>query len=200
MILAQQLVHSVLEPATNKVLQYDPQAKMKLAKLEGNSFAVSLTDLSIQVVLSVTSGEIRFSSHIETPSCYIKTSSNYLKQLSDASQLTKLIKQDQLILEGDLNIAQSFSSLFLDNDINWQQMLSRYVGDGMAYRIHHGLLQLQKIVQQKLADFDLTVQSALVDEIKVTPSIYEVEEYINQVDDIHARTEQLSAVIASLRS
>lgn len=192
-------MHSVLEPAINKVLQYDPNAAAKLAKLEQKSFAVKLTDLSIQIKLWVNQGEISFSSNTETPDCYVETNAQYLKQLSDASQLTKLIKQDQLILEGDLAIAQSFSSLLLENDIDWQQLLSRYVGDGMAHRIHHGILSLKDIIIAKQADLDYTVTSALVDEVKVTPSPLEVDDFINQVDAISARVEKLAVAIQNLR-
>ena len=192
-------MHSVLEPAINKVLQYDPNAAVKLAKLEQKSFAVKLTDLSIQVKFWVNQGTVSFSSNTEKPDCYVETNAQYLKQLSDASQLTKLIKQDQLTLEGDLAIAQSFSSLLLDNDIDWQQLLSRYVGDGMAHRIHHSVLTLKTLIIAKQADLDYTVSSALVDEIKVTPSKFEVDDFVVQVDKVSARAEKLASAIKQLR-
>ena len=192
-------MHSVLEPEINKVLQYDPNANAKLAKLEQKSFAVVLTDLSIQIKLWVNQGVLTFSSNTEKPDCYVETSSQYLKQLSDASQLTKLIKNDQLMLEGDLAIAQAFSGLLLENDIDWQSLLSRYVGDGMAHRIVQSIHNLKRVLIAKQADLDYTIASALVDEIKVAPSQLEVDDYVVQVDKINARTEKLASIINSLR-
>ncbi|NVK24109.1 MAG: SCP2 sterol-binding domain-containing protein [Gammaproteobacteria bacterium] len=199
MILIQQLLHSVLQPAVNKALRYDPYASAKLARLEQKSFAVKLTDLSIQIKLWVHNGELTFSANIESPDCYVETSTKYLKQLSDASQLTRLIKQDELLLEGDLAIAQGFSGLLLDNDIDWQQMLARYVGDATAHRIAHGIESLRQVIQTKQSDLDYTVSSALVDELKVTPSQFEVDEFIEQVDQLHARTEKLAAALKTFR-
>ena len=135
MILLQQLAHSFLEPLINNLLKDDASAEEKLNKLNGKSFSVQLTNLSIQLKLSVNEQKLYLSSNIEGADCKVVTTTDQLKQLSDASQLTKLIKEDKLELEGDLAIAQAFSGLLMDNDINWQNALAKYVGDGMAYRI-----------------------------------------------------------------
>jgi ubiquinone biosynthesis protein UbiJ len=116
LILLQQLAHSFIEPKINKLLTFDDQAHTKLVKLEGKSLSVCLTDLSLNIKLQVLDNKVLLSSNTEGYDCLVTTSSQYLRSLSDASQLTKLIKQDSLELDGDLAIAQGFSELLMNNN------------------------------------------------------------------------------------
>lgn len=199
MILGQQLIHSLIEPIANKLLAKDASAQIKLVKLEDKSFAVKLTNLSIQVKLSVIQQTLRFSTNLDGADCTIITTSDQLKQLSDASLLTKLIREDKLSLEGDLAIAQAFSSLLMENNIDWQQALSQYVGDGMAYRILSTAKGIQTFAQQKSTDLTYTTSSLLTDEINVAVTEQQVAEFSNQVDQLSASTERLAAEIQQLR-
>ena len=199
MILLQQLAHSFIEPLINNLLKDDASAKEKLNKLNGKSFAVQLTNLSIQLKLSVNNHKLMLSNNIESADCKVVTTSDQLKQLSDASQLTKLIKQDKLELEGDLAIAQAFSGLLMDNDINWQNALAKYVGDGMAYRIVEKAENLAALFRNKSTDANYTMSSLLTDELKVTPTEQEVSLFSNQVDALSAQVDRLSAQLTQLR-
>ena len=199
MILLQQLAHSFIEPLINNLLKDDASAKEKLNKLNGKSFAVQLTNLSIQLKLSVNNHKLMLSNNIESADCKVVTTSDQLKQLSDASQLTKLIKQDKLELEGDLAIAQAFSGLLMDNDINWQNALAKYVGDGMAYRIVEKAENLATLFRNKSTDANYTMSSLLTDELKVAPTEQEVSLFSNQVDALSAQVDRLSAQLTQLR-
>lgn len=199
MILLQQLAHSFIEPLINNLLKDDASAKEKLNKLNGKSFAVQLTNLSIQLKLSVNNHKLMLSNNMESADCKVVTTSDQLKQLSDASQLTKLIKQDKLELEGDLAIAQAFSGLLMDNDINWQNALAKYVGDGMAYRIVEKAENLATLFRNKSTDANYTMSSLLTDELKVAPTEQEVSLFSNQVDALSAQVDRLSAQLTQLR-
>ena len=63
-----------------------------MTKLNGKSFSVQLTNLSIQLKLQIYNNKLRLSNNLESSDCTVTTSTNQLKQLSDASQLTKLIR------------------------------------------------------------------------------------------------------------
>lgn len=200
MILLQQLVHSAIEPLLNSLLKNDASAQEKLAKLDNKSFAVQLTNLSIQVKLSVNNGNLYFSNNLEGADCTVITSTDQLKQLSDASQLTKLIREDKLELEGDLAIAQGFSALLMDNNIDWQKALAKYVGDGMAYRIVEKVENLARLFNNKSTDANYTLSSLMTDELKVAPTAAEVADFSTQVDDISAQVDRLSSQLTQLRN
>lgn len=200
MILLQQLVHSAIEPLLNSLLKNDASAQEKLAKLDNKSFAVQLTNLYTQVKLSVNNGNLYFSNNLEGADCTVITSTDQLKQLSDASQLTKLIREEKLELEGDLAIAQSFSALLMDNNIDWQKALAKYVGDGMAYRIAEKVDNLARLFNNKSTDANYTLSSLMTDELKVAPTAAEVADFSTQVDDISAQVDRLSSQLTQLRN
>lgn len=198
MILLQQLAHSFIEPSVNKLLNFDPESGTRLAKLENKSLSVRLTDLSLSIKFQVLNSRVLLSSNIDGYDCLVTTSSQYLRSLSDASQLTKLIKQDNLELDGDLAIAQSFSELLINNNIDWQELLSSYFGDAVAHKIAVAIKSLAENIKLKSKDMDYTVSTAITEELKLTPHCNEVDIFIEQVDYLAAKTEKLAATIHSL--
>ena len=195
MILLQQLAHSFIEPSINKLLDFDDQAELKLAKLENKSLSVCLTDMSLRIKLQVLNHRVLLSSNIDGYDCLVTTSSQYLRSLSDASQLTKLIKQDNLELDGDLAIAQGFSELLINNNIDWQELLSSYFGDAAAHKIATAMKSLAENIRLKSKDMDYTVSTAITEELKLSPHYNEVNSFIEQVDAIAAKTDKLAASI-----
>lgn len=198
MILLQQLAHSFIEPKINKLLTFDDQAHTKLVKLEGKSLSVRLTDLSLNIKLQVLDNKVLLSSNTEGYDCLVTTSSQYLRSLSDASQLTKLIKQDSLELDGDLAIAQGFSELLMNNNIDWQQLLSSYFGDAIAHKMVTATQALVSNIKIKTKDMDYTLSTAITEELKLSPHYNEVSLFIDQVDVLSAKTDKLAATISAL--
>ena len=199
-MLFQQLAHSIIEPVINNLLQEDASAKDKMTKLNGKSFSVQLTNLSIQLKLQIYNNKLRLSNNLENSDCTVITSTDQLKQLSDASQLTKLIREDKLELEGDLSIAQGFSSLLMDNDINWQSALAKYLGDGLAYRVIDKVESLAKLFKNKSTDATYTLSSLVTDELKVAPTEQEVITFSDEVDTLAAKVDRLSTQVTQLRN
>ncbi|MDC2890082.1 ubiquinone biosynthesis accessory factor UbiJ [Psychrosphaera algicola] len=189
----------IIEPALNEALGYDYNAKQKLAKLENKKFTVTLTDLKLSLSLLVINNQIKLMTNAEGSDCTVRTKFDKLKSLSDASVLTKLIKSDELELEGDLGIAQAYSNLLIESNIDWQEWLSTYLGDALAHRVASVIIKLNQLLARKLADIDYTVASALTDELKVTPDNIEINQFIEDVDNLHAQTERLFSMFTQFR-
>lgn len=184
----------------NQALVYDGSAKYKLKKLQNKTLAVELTDLSLFVTLKVFDQKVFVSSQLEDAECTIKTTINGLQKLSDAAQITALIKNDELELDGDLHVAQSFSSLFMDNDIDWQEWLSEYLGDAAAHKLSRLVNKQHIYLNRKKRDLEYTLHSALIDELRLTPDQSEVTVFSQQVDRLNAQSERLSAEINKLKA
>ncbi len=198
-MLMQQALFSIAEPLLNGALKYDALAANKLNRLENKHFAIALDDIGLNLSMSTFAGYVRLSSNLEQSDCMVKTQSKYLKDLSDASQLTALIKQDKLVLEGDLHVAQQYSDVFLNNDIDWQEILSKFVGDANAHRIDQFMRALAAGIQRKSQDMNYTVATGLTDELKVTPDSQEVAHFVQQVDRVAAQTEKLLSQVNELK-
>ncbi|QTH63027.1 SCP2 sterol-binding domain-containing protein [Psychrosphaera ytuae] len=200
MVLIQQALLSIAEPMLNHVLQYDSDASNKLKKLNNKSLSVELTDLSVNLTVKVFDNKVFVSGQSEPADCVIKTSLDGLQKLSDAAQITAMIRQGQLDLEGDLHVAQGFSGLLMDNDIDWQEWLSEYLGDAMTFKLSQAIKKQKTHWARKKRDLDYTAQSALVDELRVTPDRIEVERFVADVDQLNAQTERLTLEIQKLKA
>lgn len=200
MLLIQQALLSIAEPMLNHALQYDIDASSKLSKLNNKSLSVELTDLSVHVTAKVFDNKVFVSSQPEPADCIITTTIDGLKKLSDAAQITAMIRSGQLDLEGDLQVAQRFSTLFMDNNIDWQEWLSEYLGDAMTFKLSQAIKKQKAYMVRKKRDLDYTAQSALIDELRVTPDRLELNSFSADVDKLNAQTERLSSEIQELKA
>lgn len=200
MLLLQQAILSIAEPMLNRALSYDLSAEQKLIQLHNKSLCVFISELELTITLKVFDGRVFVSSLQEPADCSIKTSVNGLQKLSDAAQITSLIKNDELELEGDLQVAQRYSALFMSNDIDWQEWLSEYLGDAATHKLSVLLTQKHTYFKRKKRDLDYTVQSALVDELRVTPDKSELSLFSSSVDKLAAKTERLLRDVQQLKA
>lgn len=200
MLLIQQALLSIAEPMLNHVLQYDNDAPAKLNKLNNQSLSVELTDLSVNLTVKVFDNRVFVSGQSEPADCIIKTTIDGLQKLSDAAQITALIRSGQLDLEGDLQVAQGFSTLLMDNNIDWQEWLSEYLGDAMTFKLSQAIQKQKTYWARKKRDLDYTAQSALIDELRVTPDHIELNRFSADVDRLNAQTERLFSEIQKLKA
>ncbi len=73
------------------------------------------------------------------PDCYLSLNLSALPELREQSNITKLIKQDKLILEGDIQLAQKFAQLMTDCKPDLEEWLSRVTGDVVAHTLVQGV-------------------------------------------------------------
>lgn len=72
------------------------------------------------------------------PDCYLSLNLSVLPELRDQANITRLIKQDKLELEGDIQLAQKFSQLMTDCKPDIEEWLSRVTGDVVAHTLVQG--------------------------------------------------------------
>ena len=198
-----QLISSVVETLLNKLLSLDPDTHAKLSKLKGKSLLVKIKEFhwpllfQFSDVVSVSCVEHE---EPQTPNinCRIELGLATLPKLKDSSLLTQLIQQQELALHGDIYIAQSFSNVLQELDIDWEEQLSLYVGDALAHQAFQtsktlvadgkdALQQVRDVLMQRL-----TQQNAL----GVKPQ--EMVVFSEQVNNLRSATERLSARLAIL--
>lgn len=121
-----------------------------------------------------------------------------LPKLKDNSQLTQLIQQKKLNLIGDIYVAQTFSALLKDLDIDWEEQLSGYTGDVVAHQTFTSMRALFDSAKTQIEQGAMELGDRLTqsDSIAVKPS--EMFEFSRSVNDLRSATERLSARIALL--
>jgi len=197
--LLPQLICAVAERLSKQLIQLDSDCQPALARLQGKQLAITLRDLKLTVVVSASKDSLLFNQHDETTDCRISADISTLKQLRDPSQLTRLIKTDALQIEGDLQVAQLFSQFIQQLNPDWQSALAQYIGDAQTYKLSSTLQQLQQYLQFKAKQLAQLHVELAQDELLLTPSRQETEQFSQQLSELEARVELLRRQLNKLQ-
>jgi ubiquinone biosynthesis protein UbiJ len=190
--LVPQLICATLEKVLHKVLAMDPASSALLQKVQGKQLALQLQELPWRFVLSASSESLLLNQHNEKVDCVIATDLFTLQKLNDPSQLTRLIKQDKLQIEGDLQVAHHFSFLLQQLNPDWQQQLSGWLGDALAHKVSIAIKQLQLYIQSQFAQLEQAAVELTQDELALSPTQAELNQFSREVSQLQARLDLLS--------
>ncbi len=127
------LITAVIETSLNTLIKDDPALGRRLARLKGQVIQVHLKEID-KTLTFVFSQQIDVLGNYEgQPDCYLSLNLSVLPELRDQANITRLIKQDKLELEGDIQLAQKFSQLMTDCKPDIEEWLSRVTGDVVAH-------------------------------------------------------------------
>jgi ubiquinone biosynthesis protein UbiJ len=190
--LLPQLICATLEKVLHKVVAMDPESPALLQKVQGKQLALQLQELPWRFVLSATADTLLLNQHNEKADCVIITDLATLQKLQDPSQLTRLIKQDKLQIEGDIQVAQQFSSMMQQLNPDWEQHLSGWLGDALAHKVATAIKQLQLYIQTQLLQMEQAAVELAQDELALSPTQAEMDQFSRDVSQLQARLEQLT--------
>lgn len=202
-----QLMTSGIELAMNQLLKLDDDSQQRLKKLAGKSLQVTIKELPWPLLFSfseqidvrtVMSSDMEEQSQTSAVDCLIELNLETLPKLRDNSQLTLLIQQKQLNLVGDIYVAQTFSALLKDLDIDWEEQLSGYTGDVVAHQTFASMRTLFDTAKSQIEQGAIELGERLTqsDSIAVKPS--EMYEFSKGVSDLRSAAERLSARVTLL--
>ncbi|CDU10924.1 SCP2 domain-containing protein [Vibrio sp. 1CM2L] len=187
------LVTAVIETSLNTFVNDDPALVRRLSRLKGQIIQVNLKELN-KTLTFVFSQQIDVLSEYEgQPDCYLSLNLSVLPELREQSNITKLIKQDKLILEGDIQLAQKFAQLMTDCKPDLEEWLSRVTGDVVAHTLVQGVKNVGGFVAKQATKHQNHVAQVLTEEWKIAPAPLEVAHFCDQVDDVKSSAARLEA-------
>lgn len=192
------LVTAVIETSLNTFVNDDPALVRRLSRLKGQIIQVNLKELN-KTLTFVFSQQIDVLSEYEgQPDCYLSLNLSVLPELREQSNITKLIKQDKLILEGDIQLAQKFAQLMTDCKPDLEEWLSRVTGDVVAHTLVQGVKNVGGFVAKQATKHQNHVAQVLTEEWKIAPAPLEVAHFFDQVDDVKSSAARLEAKLNAL--
>jgi ubiquinone biosynthesis protein UbiJ len=102
-------------------------------------------------------------------------------------------------LDGDLKVAQALDRLLHKLEFDWEEYLSRYTGDAIAYQIGQTLRGLTRWGEQSAMALADDVRDYLQIESRQLPSATEVDAFNRSVDDLRAAVERLELRIRRMQ-
>ncbi|MFT5838182.1 MAG: ubiquinone biosynthesis protein UbiJ [Flavobacteriales bacterium] len=202
-----QLMTSGIELAMNQLLKLDDDSQQRLKKLAGKSLQVTIKELpwpllftfSDQIdVRAVITPDNDIEPISEPVDCLIELNLETLPKLRDSSQLTQLIQQKKLNLIGDIYVAQTFSALLKDLDIDWEEQLSGYTGDVVAHQTFSSMRALFDTAKTQIEKGAIELGEHLTQSNSIAVKPSEMMGFSRGVTRLRSATERLSARIALL--
>jgi ubiquinone biosynthesis protein UbiJ len=197
-LMPQQTLCSALEFAINHALALNINGAGVLHILEQKTLTILLTELGFPLSFSINDNKILVTSLTQRSDCTINTSVKTLLELKQEQQITELIKQEKLDVQGDIKVAQQFANIAESLEIDWQSEIAKHIGDIPTYK----LSQLGKKIAKRLNFASQQIQADasewLVHEKRLVVTSSQIDNFSQQVTEISKQTDTVSARVQRL--
>ena len=192
------LITAVIETSLNVLVKDNPDLEKRLLRLKGQVIQVHLQELN-KTLTFIFSQQIDVLANYEgQPDCYLSLKLAVLPELREQANITKLIKQDKLILEGDIQLAQKFAQLISDAKPDVEEWVSRVTGDVVAHSLAQGVKNVGGFVGRQAKKQQHHLAQVITEEWRLAPGPLEVAYFCDQVDDAKSDLARLEARLQKL--
>ncbi len=185
-----------MEFALNNTLSGSSAAQRDLRQLEGKVIVLELKEFPLKLYFLPQDGrlKVRGEYHGQT---------DMMVRAPSASLLEAALKRGDMPprgieLNGDAETAQTFSRLLKQADLDWEELLSHYVGDIASHQIGNlarGLARWGRDAMQRLGQ---DIAEYLQYESQTLPPRHEVEAFLAGVDHLKSDVDRLTARLQRL--
>lgn len=191
-----------LEAVCNQLLAQDPYTADQLAADQGRCIGIAITDpdLTLYVVPDHT-GRIRlYTEWAGTPDCLIRGNSYDLFCAQDGAQATRLLFCGRLQIQGETGLGQRFSRALGGLQIDWEEHLSHWIGDPLAYQTGQAARSVCQTVATRHQIWRENIADYLTEEARLTPHAAELQAQTAEIGALRDDAERLAARIRQLET
>ena len=102
-------------------------------------------------------------------------------------------------ITGDLELGQRFQKILKNIDIDWEEFLSRYVGDVVAHRIGHVARQFRNWSRHVGQTLRQEFAEVMTEELQVAARPEAVKSFMDRVDRVRADVDRLEKRIQKMK-
>ncbi len=205
----------LINNALQKYLDSDPEVASKLDTFSGQSLLVRLTDIKKEFLVTPIQAGLIVSEHSvgndseegeyiekETQEFTTIIHSNIISlvRMGMGAEYQSMLNSGALKIEGDVEFANQLRSIFMQVDIDWEEVASKYVGDSVAYQAGLFVNKFKSYKSRSVENFRLDVSEYLQEESRILPTKVELDHFMGGVDKLDADVQRLEARIQRLMS
>ncbi|WP_318459809.1 ubiquinone biosynthesis accessory factor UbiJ [Photobacterium leiognathi] len=191
-------VTGAVETALNQLIKDDADSQRRLTRLRGKVISVKLNEFN-KTMYFVFSHQIDVLAGFEGEvDCQLALNLSVLPELRQQANLTQLIKADKLALDGDLQLAQHFSSLLSGLKPDFEDKLSEYTGDVVAHTLVSSVKSGSRFICQGIKNRQRDLAEVITEEWRLLPQPLEMMHFCDQVDDLKSDVARFEARLNQL--
>jgi ubiquinone biosynthesis accessory factor UbiJ len=188
-----------LETALNAYLALDPETKPKLQKLQGKMIKLVIQDWNISFYIVVNTDRLQLHQTIESkPDTTIIGKLDALLRVGCSGGKNTALFKNHIEIEGDSETGEKIQSLLAEMDIDWEEHLSKLIGDIGAHKIGTFFSQLKQTSKQACQTLETNFKEFLQLELKLLPQKAEVQQFNDDVSKLRHDVERMEARINHL--
>ena len=196
---------SAIETAFNAWLKLDGEALPRFTELDGKIIRFHITGLDLNLYfLPAPSGIQVLGNYPEDEGglvdATIHGSPMALIQLSRSDNAGEAMLKSNVEIEGDMRVAEKFSAILRDVDIDWEELLSKLVGDIIAHQAGQVTREITGWLKDSSESIKQNTAEYLTEESNLIPAEAEITQFMDQVDDLRMDVDRLEARIKLLQS
>lgn len=196
---------AAIETAINAWLKLDDNALNRLSDLEGKIIRIHVTTLDLNLYFFPCSSSLQVQGNYPDADeggivdATISGSPMDLISLTTSKNAGATLLESGVEIDGDMHVAEKFSAILRDVDIDWEQHLSNLFGQFVAHSATQAKQNFDDIFNEGKKNFEENAKEYLVDESKMTPNSEKMDEFMQQVDTIRMDVDRIEARIKQLQ-
>ncbi|MBA6355269.1 MULTISPECIES: SCP2 domain-containing protein [unclassified Colwellia] len=197
-LMFQQTLCSTVEFAFNQALAINVKGASVLQTLEEKTLTILLTELGFPLSFSINNNKVLVTGLTERSDCTINTSIKTLRELKKEQQITELIKQEKLDVQGDIKVAQQFANIAQSLEIDWQSEIAQHIGDIPTYKLSQLGKRWAKKINFATQQIQADASEWLVHEKRLVVTASQLGSFSEQVTEITKQTNTVAERIQRL--
>lgn len=188
-----------LEKAIESVLKLDPDTRSRLQALDGKVIRINVTSPPLSLSVSIVDGRV----HLDSPDDNDEfvadaTITGRLSALKSLTSSNNAVYTGEVLIEGDIETSQQVKHLVALLDPDWQEAVSGILGDGITHKLDMTRMRLLEWMNRTRQSTSSNTSDYLQEEIEVLAPNSRVRTFNDDVDQLRADTDRLTARIAQL--
>jgi ubiquinone biosynthesis accessory factor UbiJ len=192
---------SWLESAVNGYLALDSEFPPRLDALHGKTLRVEITGMNLDLYIGVVQRRVTLRQHhADLADAEVRGAPLGLLDLLHGGDPMALVREGRIELRGDVQLAREFKKVLDTLDIDWEEKLSRMVGDWPAHRIGILAAGFDRWRRRSGESLHRSMGEYLQEESRLLPGRIEIENFIFEVDGLRESADRLEAVMDHMGS
>jgi len=193
-------IYSVIETGLNQALSLDPGTRKQIESLSGKCMSIHCQSPRLLLNILVCEQHISLSGNEAFQSDIgIKGNASALMKLL-VTRNTANLKQDGIIITGDVGLLTKFQKILLNLDIDWEYQLSKFIGDIPTQFTHDSINAAGRFAKKTRHNLEEDIDNYLHDETRLFPSEAELKDFYKSVDVLRLRVDRLDSRTGKLQS
>lgn len=184
------------EALLNRLLALDPDSPPRLAPLQGRRLRVELSEPELRFDLWFDADGVR----VQPPGDSLRADARFAAAVPALAGLALSggTAPARVTLEGDVTMVQQVRNLFQGLDPDWEDLLSRFLGDVAAHRLGEAARGLDRYGRETADTLLRNLGEYLTEERRELPAAAEVAAFVDDVDRLREDMDRLAARLARL--